>query len=897
MRPSTLWGLVAAACSFQASARSSRDYNTYDYYALHLDSDTSPAHLAAHLGLRHEGPLANLPDHHVFLVPKGDRDIVQDATEELKLRRLAKRDLEPHILDGILLSRKQEPRQRLFKRSVLPSFSDRSAKAQQSSAAVDQRNTIAKSLSIRDPIFDAQWHIFNTAEVGHDLNVTGLWLEGITGKNSTVCIIDDGLDLDSLDLAANYYPAGSYDFNEGVDEPKPRLADDQHGTRCAGEVAAVKNDICGVGVAYDARISGVRMLSGPLSDVDEAESIVYQINNGNDIFSCSWGPPDDGRTMQAPDILSRRAIARAVQQGRGGLGTIYVFAAGNGAAAGDNCNFDGYTNSIDSITVGAIDKTDHHPYYSEACSAQLVVTYSSGAGDGIHTTDVGLNKCTGNHGGTSAAGPLASGVYALVLSVRPDLSWRDLQWLTVMNAVPIDAAPNDWQDTATGRRFSHQFGYGKLDAYAIVHAAKSWNNVNPQAWYFSPIIHVSKPVPQGDKGLASTFEVTADMLKAANVKRLEHVAITMNVDHQRRGDLSVELKSPFGVTSHLSTPRQFDNVARGYSNWTFMSVAHFGESGIGNWSIIVKDTEENDKSGTFQTWRLRLFGEAMDGSNQSLLPLPTEDNPDEAKVTDVPVITSITMPTSISSIDGSGHPTRPVIAKPTADKGDDTGQEIPDPGQARPPGSDDTEPPNSDGSSSGNGNGDNGISDGNDSGSSEHNGNGSAHDDNGSGNGDVPAESGSSNAAGDENDNNDDSGFLPSPFPTFGATKSTQRWIYGGVGLVAVFTLALGGYFYGVRRRRIRNARDEYAFEMVGDDDDVDAPGADGGAVRRKRGRRAGELYDAFAGESDEDGLLSEDDDEHNNGHGPYRDRDEAYRDHDEKDRDEDDGGGGERGR
>lgn len=873
-----LWGLVAAACSLQASAAAPRDYNTYDYYALHLDSDTSPGDIASHLGLQHEGQLASLDDHHVFRVLKEDQDRVQDAREELRRRRLAKRDLTPNILDGILLNQKQQPRNRLFKRSVPPSLPGRETRAQQSTAAVDELNMVAKSLSIQDPTFSGQWHLFNTEQVGHDLNVTGVWLQGITGTNSTVCIIDDGLDMDSLDLADNYFPAGSHDFNDGVDEPRPRLADDTHGTRCAGEVAAVRNDVCGVGVAYDAKVSGVRILSAPISDIEEAESMMYGYQAGNDIFSCSWGPPDDGHTMEAPGILVKRAITRAVQQGRHGLGTVYVFAAGNGAANGDNCNFDGYTNSIDSITVGAIDRNDHHPYYSEACSAQLVVTYSSGAGDGIHTTDVGRDKCTTNHGGTSAAGPLAAGVYALVLSARPDLTWRDLQWLTVMTAVPIDADPNDWQVTATGRKFSHQYGYGKLDTYAIVETAKTWKNVNAQAWYISPSIQVNHPITQGELGLASTFEVTADMLKTANVIRLEHVTVTMNVTHGRRGDLSVELKSPFGVTSHLAVTRPHDEATTGYPDWTFMSVAHFNESGVGKWSVIVKDTNQNEKTGTFVSWRLKLFGEAIDGTNQPLLPLPGDPTDvDDAKVTDIPSITSITMPTSISTVDGSGHPTRPAIAKPTADKGDDAGQA---------PGTGDNDAGNAD--------------DGKPESGTDH-GDGSQVGGGGDGtldNGDASPETGSDDqpgAGGGASGDGSGESIIPS-FPTFGVSKRTQIWIYAAIGLILVFCIGLLCWLLRARRRlqRNRTARDEYTFEMVGDDDDDDDAPANG-TVRRKRGRRAGELYDAFAGESDEESLLSEDE-EDGHAHGPYHDRQEGYRDRDEKGEDDYTGGGGEQG-
>jgi len=38
------------------------------------------------------------------------------------------------------------------------------------------------------------------------------------------------------------------------------------------------------------------------------------------------------------------------------------------------------------------------------------------------TTDVGEDKCTSDHGGTSAAAPNAAGVFALALQVRWGLS-------------------------------------------------------------------------------------------------------------------------------------------------------------------------------------------------------------------------------------------------------------------------------------------------------------------------------------------------------------------------------------------------------------------------------------------------------------------------------------------
>jgi kexin len=822
MRIFSLYGLLAAA-SLAVAHLPPRNYTTHDYYAIHVSSATSPTELAAHLGLEYDGELGALPEYHVFKALKHSNDIVDDAVQELRRRR-RKREAgaEHHPLDSIRFTQKQKVKPRHWKRNIIPEAKVSRAGPPVTAAMQAQRD-IAQKLLINDPIFEEQWHIFNTKTRGNDINVTDVWMQGITGKNVTACIVDDGLDMDSDDLKDNFFAEGSYDFNDHVELPKPRLSDDRHGTRCAGEVAAGRNNVCGVGVAYDSKISGVRILSGDITDMDEALGINYEMQK-NDIYSCSWGPPDDGKTMQKPGLLIEKAMIEAVQKGRSGKGSIYVFAAGNGAASDDNCNFDGYTNSIYSITVGAIDKENKHPYYSEACSAQLVVTYSSGSGDAIHTTDVGANKCTSQHGGTSAAGPIGVGTFALVLQARPELTWRDVQWLTVMTAVPFDQ-PSDWTKTSFGRMYSHQFGYGKLDAWAIVEAAKKWKLVKPQAWFYSPWMHVKKAIPEGDQGLASVFEVTADMLKDANLERVEHMTLTMNVEHQRRGDLSVELISPDGISSHLATARRDDEFSAGYTDWTFMSVAHWGESGIGKWTVIVKDTKkDNGFTGTFADWRLRLWGECIDPAKQQLRPIPDgHEDDDHAVIINHPAhTTSVSLPSNTPSVTAnpSDHPDRPVAQKPT------------DANMTSPSATAPFEPP-------------------------------------------VTATASPTTTSVPEN-------FLPSPFPTFGVSKRTQIWIYGSIGLILVFCASLATYLYLARRKRLRSSRDDYEFEILDDADDDEGGARTGmlngaaGAKKKGRAKRGGELYDAFAGESDED-LLSESEGEE----GPYRDQD--GREYDEK--------------
>jgi kexin len=133
---------------------------------------------------------------------------------------------------------------------------------------------------------------------------------------------------------------GSYDYNNHIELPKPTEPEDHHGTRCAGQIAAAKNDACGVGIAYESKVAGIRILSGPISDIDEAAALNFGFQNTS-IYSCSWGPTDDGRSMEAPGYLVEQAVVNGITNGRGGKGSVFVFASGNGAMYQDQCNFDG----------------------------------------------------------------------------------------------------------------------------------------------------------------------------------------------------------------------------------------------------------------------------------------------------------------------------------------------------------------------------------------------------------------------------------------------------------------------------------------------------------------------------------------------------------------------------
>ena len=345
-------------------------------------------------------------------------------------------------------------------------------------------------LNPRDPMFRDQWHLNGGARGGYDMNVQPAWNRGITGRGVVVTILDDGIQTNHPELAANYDPRASTDINGNDNDPMPQdNGDNKHGTRCAGEVAAsASNGVCGTGIAYNASIGGVRMLDGIVNDAVEARALSLNPNY-IDIYSASWGPEDDGKTVDGPGPLAKRAFLNGVVRGRNGRGSIFVWASGNGGRYADNCNCDGYTNSIFTLSISSATQGGYRPWYLEECSSTLATTYSSGTPgrDGSIATvdqDARLRPdhiCTTEHTGTSASAPIAAGVCALALEANPNLTWRDMQYLVVMTsrAQPL-AEESGWARNGVGRQFSHQFGYGLMDAGRLVDLATKWKTLPTQ---------------------------------------------------------------------------------------------------------------------------------------------------------------------------------------------------------------------------------------------------------------------------------------------------------------------------------------------------------------------------------------------------------------------------------
>jgi len=510
---------------------------------------------------------------------------------------------------------------------------------QQQTPAIDPNTPYEDKKHLNDPRWPLMWYLNRGGKL--DMNVQDAWEMGITGKGIVITILDDGIEKANPDLVANYDPEASYDVNQNDADPTPRydlIDSNRHGTRCAGEVSATANNsICGIGIAYDSRIGGVRMLDGDVTDAVEARSL--SLNNQHiDIYSASWGPDDDGKTVDGPGNLASRAFITGVANGRNGKGSIFVWASGNGGRDHDNCNCDGYTNSIWTLSVSSATENGLIPWYSEACSSTMATTYSSGSSGErkVITTDL-HNGCTSSHTGTSASAPMAAGVIALLLEANPNLNWRDVQHITVRNCHVANLRATDWRVNSVGRNYSHSFGYGVMDASGMVRMAQNWANVGTQlsSAVKAAIGPVSIPA-------MSSRSAKMEVTDHGDVNFLEHVQAHVTLDSTRRGDLAIYLTSPHGTKSQLLARRPHDSSRAGFHDWPFLTVFCWGENPAGTWELEIQNDGRYEV--TLRAWSMTFHG--------------TKENPDQTQAVPTPV--SVPTPPSPSP-----PPVQPSVAPVT----------------------------------------------------------------------------------------------------------------------------------------------------------------------------------------------------------------------------------------
>merc|ERR1711962_225048 len=585
-------------------------------WAVHIEngSDVIASEIAEKHGFHNFGQIGSLPGYYQF---------VHHEIKKRRKRREVSKTVTLLLEDKIQWVEQQHVLDR-DKRSIIPDYID-----------VIHPN----GFSIQDPLYSDQWYLNNIGQssgpVGLDINVLPVWARGIAGKGVVVAILDDGLDHTHPDLKTNYDPKASYDFNDYDEDPMPRSSDPNncHGTKCAGEVGAeAGNGVCGVGVAFNSSVGGIRMLDGNVTDTIEGSALSYH-KDYIDIYSCAWGPKDDGKRFGRPGTLASKALELGAKEGRNGLGSIFVWATGNGGLTDDDCNCDGYTTSVFTVSVGAISDHGLSTYYTESCSSTLAVTYSGGSHrekkeNKVVTTTLN-HKCTDEFKGTSAAAPIAAGMIALVLEQNANVTWRDVQHIIVETSVMSSPLDEGWRRNGAGKWFNQKFGFGRMDAAAMVEKAATWSNVQEQRNWWSDKSEGPWTIPSSGTLLVA-MNTTACAETASNIRAIEHVQVVLSLNHRRRGHVSIELISPSGTRTQLLKTRRNDRSTKGLKDWVFMSVHFWGEDPKGLWTLAITDNNHNDREHHVETTK---YGDMEDatGALQDLIE-DKEENIEHEKI-------------------------------------------------------------------------------------------------------------------------------------------------------------------------------------------------------------------------------------------------------------------------
>lgn len=364
------------------------------------------------------------------------------------------------------------------------------------------------SLTINsDPLVQYQWHIQNSGQfafadvnpvAGNDLNVTGAWLAGFSGKGIKVGVVDSGLDAAHEDLAANTDLAHSHNFVTLTNDPSPdpTLLESDHGTQVAGIIGAVAfNGRGGRGVAYNVRLRGYNLIApgawGSAADLAFAFG-GDPTSADNDVFNASYGSKSAALSQYSNTY---QAVNQNTLSLRGGRGAAMVFAAGNefqdfapssplcatsrayGVSCGDPA-VDDHNQDATPIVVGALNAAGTHAPYSNTGASlwvsapggdyglnstylpghsdywpAIITTsltgcqYATDYGAGVLENDLDsqgaspfARNCqyTALMNGTSSAAPNTTAVIALMLEANPTLTVRDIKDILARTAKRVE---------------------------------------------------------------------------------------------------------------------------------------------------------------------------------------------------------------------------------------------------------------------------------------------------------------------------------------------------------------------------------------------------------------------------------------------------------------------------
>jgi len=463
----------------------------------------------------------------------------------------------------------------------------------------------------------AQFYIANTTTSGGTADVEGAW-KNYSGAGITVGIVDTGVQPTNAIPPSRYNVSAGYDYLLGRSGGYDPFNDATHGTMVASIIAGSQLNTPGIGqtsgIAYNAHIVSFPFIASAGGSVSTQELMSVIENQASvDVSNNSWGFTSAFAAYSVASLAQlNTAFQYAVGEGRHGLGTNIVFAAGNGGQTNDNTNYSPLLNSQYTIAVGAVDDTGTIASFSTPGSNVLV------SAAGVNVIAPGLNNEYWEGSGTSFATPIVSGTIALMLQANPNLGYRDVQEILAASADQTDAQNASWQTNGAttwnggGMHTSNEYGFGLVDATAAVRLAESWNLINKTPDTLSNEVTETLSSGTVNKTLSASAPITST-IQVSSALNIEHATVQLNFTDAKASDLVVQLISPHGTVSTLMNE---PTTTGGYSStWQLSTVQDWGENGVGAWTLSIKDAAGDTVTGLLSSWTLSLSGDAASQNN------------------------------------------------------------------------------------------------------------------------------------------------------------------------------------------------------------------------------------------------------------------------------------------
>lgn len=472
-----------------------------------------------------------------------------------------------------------------------------------------------------DPRENKQWYLDGSTLSPLSIDVYSVWKDYI-GTGVKIGVIDSQIDYTHVELKNAYDKSIDYNFALNTNNPiiDPAHLPLFHGTAVAGVISAEANNQVGmVGIASGASLVGLAL---DYSSDSATDQIVTALNRAAelDVVNNSWSFVSN----LADDFGKKPAYGAALEhlasQGRGGLGTSVVFAAGNAGASGSS-NYHNFQNSPYTIAVGAVDPNGCSSSFSSLGANVLI----SAAGRDVYTTALKDRFDTVN--GTSFAAPAVSAAVGLMLEANPELGYRDVQEILAYSARREGLADSarfgdGWRTNGAvnfnggGLHFSDAFGYGFLNVHDAVRLAETWSKQQT----YANLSKVTEAVRMNEKLVAGSKDHISVDIDVDQAIDIEHVQLAMDLRWLDTGNLDVYLTSPDGtqvrLVYDLPTVDRIGNVR----NFVFDSVASMGEQSAGTWKLDIYNRNPGavDKIGAPLAGELQGVTLTISGSAQGL---------------------------------------------------------------------------------------------------------------------------------------------------------------------------------------------------------------------------------------------------------------------------------------